>query len=65
LLNRHQEMELERSGVEDYWLAEQRYNLYLKRGHSEADAFRYAVASVKNMAEQARRRTGHDTGCER
>jgi hypothetical protein len=65
LLNRHQELELEHEGDIDRWQVERRYNLYLKRGHDEDDAFQYAVASVKNMNEQAQRRRGHDTGCER
>ena len=48
----------------DHHLGENRYSFYRRRGHSRPDSLSYALAWLRNTAEQAARRLSHETGAE-
>lgn len=56
--SQHEELD----AVHDYGF--DRYVKYRRQGHDIDHAYRYALAWGRNVRDQAKRRKGHDTGCE-
>lgn len=55
----------ERDRIERIPWGWEQYQLYLRRGHTPIEAYRFTLAWARNMRQQRARRVSHGTGATR